>query len=307
VENLSEGPIRFIRAGASQPDLQPDLHPGRNTGRGDLIDPKQENVELTPGSVRSFLKPVYQTFQKFCPRQGRRRQTHKRTITLIDFALVWQHKLFLLKGAVVTIQLTSGALIIGIILGCLAGMGRISGNRLIRAVAGVYVYVLRGTPMLLQIFFIYFGLPQIYLALTGTPIMFSPIKAGIIALGLNSGAYVAEIVRAGIQAVPSGQMEAARSLGMSHAYAMWDVILPQAFRKIIPPLCNEFIVLLKDSSLVSVIGAGELMYSAKVMGARYYDYVQFLFGAGLIYLALTFIISQALAALERKLGVSGNG
>jgi len=225
---------------------------------------------------------------------------------VIDFALVWQHKLFLLKGAVVTIQLTSGALIIGIILGCLAGMGRISRNRLIRAVAGVYVYVLRGTPMLLQIFFIYFGLPQIYLSLTGNPIMFSPIKAGIIALGINSGAYVAEIVRAGIQAVPSGQMEAARSLGMPHGRAMWDVILPQAFRKIIPPLCNEFIVLLKDSSLVSVIGAGELMYSAKVMGARYYDYVQFLFGAGLVYLALTFIISQALAALERKLGVSGN-
>ncbi|VFQ43144.1 amino acid abc transporter permease protein 3-tm domain [Desulfoluna butyratoxydans] len=222
---------------------------------------------------------------------------------MIDFALVWQHKLFLLKGAAVTIQLTSGALIIGIILGSLAGMGRISRNRLIRAVSSVYVYVLRGTPMLLQIFFIYFGLPQLYLAITGEPILFSPIKAGITALGINSGAYVAEIVRAGIQAVPNGQMEAARSLGMPHGRAMRDVILPQAFRKIIPPLCNEFIVLLKDSSLVSVIGAGELMYSAKVMGARYYDYVQFLFGAGVVYLFLTFIISQALAALERKLGV----
>ncbi|BCS97582.1 glutamine ABC transporter permease [Desulfoluna limicola] len=225
---------------------------------------------------------------------------------MIDFALVWQHKLFLLKGAVVTIQLTSGALIIGIILGCLAGMGRISRNRFIRAVSSVYVYVLRGTPMLLQIFFIYFGIPQIYLAVTGNPINPTPMQAGIIALGINSGAYVAEIVRAGIQAVPKGQMEAARSLGMSHARAMKDVILPQAFRRIIPPLCNEFIVLLKDSSLVSVIGAGELMYSAKVMGARYYDYVQFLFGAGVVYLALTFIISQVLAAVERKMGVSGH-
>ncbi|MCG8472301.1 MAG: amino acid ABC transporter permease [Desulfobacterales bacterium] len=225
-------------------------------------------------------------------------------MTLIDFALVWQHKLFLLKGAVVTIQLTCGAVVIGILLGCLAGMGRVSRNRLLRAISGVYVYVLRGTPMLLQIFFIYFGVPQIYLAITGSPLMPSAMKAGIIALGINSGAYVAEIVRAGIQAVPKGQMEAARSLGMPHARAMKDVILPQAFRKVIPPLCNEFIVLLKDSSLVSVIGAGELMYSAKVMGARYYDYVQFLFGAGLVYLALTFVISQALAALERKLGVS---
>ncbi len=223
---------------------------------------------------------------------------------MIDFALVWQHRLFLLNGAVVTIQLTCGALVIGIILGCLAGVGRISRNRFIQGVSSIYVYVLRGTPMLLQIFFVYFGLPQIYLALTGSPFVPSPIKAGIIALGINSGAYVAEIVRAGIQAVPKGQMEASRSLGMNHTQAMRDVILPQAFRKVIPPLCNEFIVLLKDTSLVSVIGAGELMYSAKVMGARYYDYVQFLFGAGLVYLALTFIISQALAAVERKLGVS---
>ena len=225
---------------------------------------------------------------------------------MIDFALVWQHKLFLLNGAVVTIQLTCGAVIIGIILGCLAGMGRVSRNRFIRGVASVYVYVLRGTPMLLQIFFVYFGIPQIYLSITGSPLVPSPMKAGIIALGLNSGAYVAEIVRAGIQAVPTGQMEASRSLGMTHWQATRSVILPQAFRKVIPPLCNEFIVLLKDTSLVSVIGAGELMYSAKVMGARYYDYVQFLFGAGLVYLALTFIISQALAALERKLGVGGN-
>jgi His/Glu/Gln/Arg/opine family amino acid ABC transporter permease subunit len=232
---------------------------------------------------------------------------YKGKITLIDFTLVWQHKLFLLNGAFVTIQLTFGAVVIGILLGCMAGMGRISRNRFIRAVSSVYVYVLRGTPMLLQIFFIYFGIPQLYLALTGTPLNPSPIKAGIIALGINSGAYVAEIVRAGIQNVPKGQMEASRSLGMSHWQAMREIILPQAFRRVIPPLCNEFIVILKDTSLVSVIGASELMYSAKVMGARYYDYVQFLFGAGMVYLVLTFIISQVLAAVERKLGVSGHG
>lgn len=225
-------------------------------------------------------------------------------INVFDFALAWQHKLFLMKGAVITIQLTAGALILGVTLGCLAGMGRVSRNPFLRAISGVYVYVLRGTPMLLQIFFVYFGVPQIYMAVTGESMMPAPIKAGILALGINSGAYVAEIVRAGIQAVPKGQMEAARSLGMPHGQAMRYIILPQAFRKIIPPLGNEAIVLLKDSSLVSVIGAGELMYSAKVMGARYYDYVQFLVGAGVIYLFLTFIISQALAALERKLKVT---
>ncbi|MCW7754698.1 amino acid ABC transporter permease [Desulfobotulus sp. H1] len=222
----------------------------------------------------------------------------------LDFALLWQHRMFLVKGAVVTIQLTLGAILLGFILGCVAGIGRVSRNTTFRIVSGIYVYVLRGTPMLLQIFFVYFGVPQIYMAITGNSMTPDPLMAGVIALGFNSGAYVAEIVRSGIEGIAKGQMEAARSLGMTHGQAMRHIILPQAFRRIIPPLGNEIIILLKDSSLVSVIGAGELMYSARVMGARYYDYVQFLVGAALIYLLLTFVISQLLALLERKLKVA---
>ncbi|TYT74436.1 amino acid ABC transporter permease [Desulfobotulus mexicanus] len=222
----------------------------------------------------------------------------------LDFSLLWQHRMFMVKGAVVTIQLTFGAIILGFILGCVAGIGRVSRNTIFRSISGIYVYVLRGTPMLLQIFFVYFGIPQIYMALTGNSMTPDPLTAGVIALGFNSGAYVAEIVRSGIEGVAKGQMEAARSLGMTHGQAMRHIILPQAFRRVIPPLGNEIIILLKDSSLVSVIGAGELMYSARVMGARYYDYVQFLAGAALIYLFLTFVISQLLAMLERRLKVS---
>lgn len=219
------------------------------------------------------------------------------------FLKVWEYKTFLLTGAVLTIELTIAAAAIGIILGFIAGMARISRNPFIRIISDFYVTVIRGTPMLLQIIFIFVGVPQIYNAVTGATMSPDPIVAGILGLGINSGAYVAEIVRAGIQSIDKGQMEAARSLGLSHGQAMRFIILPQAIRRIIPPLGNEFIVLLKDSSLVSVIGAREVMNSAKMMGARFYQYAQFLIGAAIIYLVLTFIISRFVGYLERRLAV----
>ncbi len=222
----------------------------------------------------------------------------------MDLTLLWQQKFFMLAGASVTLQLTAGAIIIGLILGVITGVASVSPARTPRVISGIYVQIFRGTPMLLQIFFIYFGIPQLYRLITGNSIMPDPLLVGIIALGLNSGAYVAEIVRGGIQAVGDGQMEAGRSIGLSRKMAMRYIIIPQAMKKIIPPLGNEVIVLLKDSSLISVIGTNELMYSAKVMGAKYYDYVQFLMGAGLIYLTLTFVISRVLARVEKKLQYS---
>ncbi|PID78461.1 MAG: polar amino acid ABC transporter permease [Gammaproteobacteria bacterium] len=221
-----------------------------------------------------------------------------------DLSLLWKHKIFMLSGAVVTIKLTAGAIALGLILGVFLGIGRVSRGFFLKSFSGIYVQLFRGTPMLLQIFFIYFGVPQIYNVLTGNSMSPDPLFVGIIALGLNSGAYVAEIVRAGIQAVGQGQFEAGRSIGLSYKQTMRYIILPQAIKKIIPPLGNEAIILLKDSSLVSVIGTQELMYSAKVMGSRYYDYVQFLVGAGLIYLLFTFIISRLLAKVEDVLDYS---
>ncbi len=220
---------------------------------------------------------------------------------MIDLSLLWENKLFIISGAIVTLKLTFGAIIVGLILGIVLGMGRVSKIFCFRLFSSTYVQLFRGTPMLLQIFFIYFGIPQIYNLLTGHSMSPDPLSVGIMALGLNSGAYVAEIVRGGIQAVGPGQMEAGRSIGLSYNQTMRFIILPQAIKKIIPPLGNEAIVLLKDSSLVSVIGTQELMYSAKVMGAKYYDYVQFLIGAGMIYLLFTFVIARLLSSVEAHL------
>jgi len=224
----------------------------------------------------------------------------------VDFSLVFKHYDMLLRGATATLEVTFGALALGLFLGILAGTCRISRRLYIRIFADVYIQVIRGTPMLLQIFFFYLGFPQIYMMITGEGISPDPLITGIIALGINSGAYNAEIIRAGIQSINKGQMEAARSSGLSHTQAMIFVILPQALRRMIPPLANELIVLLKDSSLISTIGVAELMYSAKVLGAKYYTYVPFLVGAGCIYLTLTFSFSRLFNALERKLS-SGSG
>ncbi len=224
----------------------------------------------------------------------------------MDFALVLKHYDMLLSGALASLQVTFGALTMGLILGILAGTCRISRRLVIRIVADAYIQVIRGTPMLLQIFFFYLGFPQIYMMITGEGLSPDPLITGMIALGINSGAYNAEIIRAGIQSINKGQMEAARSTGLQHTQAMIYVILPQALKRMIPPLGNELIVLLKDSSLISTIGVAELMYSAKVLGARYYTYVPFLVGAGCIYLVLTFTFSRLFNSLEKKLS-AGSG
>jgi len=224
----------------------------------------------------------------------------------VDFALVFKHYDMLLNGALASLEVTFGALVMGLVLGTLAGTCRISRRFYIRVIADAYIQIIRGTPMLLQIFFFYLGFPQIYMMMTGEGISPDPLITGMIALGINSGAYNAEIIRAGIQSINKGQMEAARSTGLRHVQAMTYVILPQALRRMIPPLGNELIVLLKDSSLISTIGVAELMYSAKVLGARYYTYVPFLVGAGCIYLALTFSFSRFFNALEKKLS-AGSG
>ncbi|MFA6942200.1 MAG: amino acid ABC transporter permease [Clostridiaceae bacterium] len=217
---------------------------------------------------------------------------------------VWEFREFLLQGTFVTIKMTIGAIIIGIVLGVLVGLARISKNVILKSISGIYLTIIRGTPMLLQIIFIFVGIPQIYNTITGNSVSFNPIIAGTIGIGINSGAYVAEIVRAGIQSIDIGQMEAARSLGLSHSRAMKYIILPQAFKVIIPPLGNEAIVLLKDTSLVSAIGARELMNCSKMMGAKFYMYAEFLVGAAIIYLILTFIISKLVGYLERRMAAN---
>jgi len=187
------------------------------------------------------------------------------------------------------------------------GMARISGNVVLRAVSRVYVDCIRGTPLLVQILLMYIGLPNLLYVLTGTQMPINVYVAGIVACGLNSGAYVAEIVRSGIQSIDRGQTEAARSLGMTQGQTMRYIILPQAIKRVIPPLGNEFIAMLKDTSLLSVIGVEELTRKGQLFIAVTYAPFPVYLGILLLYLALTLSISQLVAYAERRLAVSDRG
>lgn len=200
----------------------------------------------------------------------------------------------LLTGAAVTVQITALSVLLGIIIGLFVGIARISTYRIIHLVAAVYVDFLRGTPLLVQIFLVYFALPVV----TGQRI--DPFVAAIAACSINSSAYVAEIFRAGIQSIDAGQMEAGRSLGMSWLQTMRYIIVPQAARRVIPPLGNEFIALLKDSSLVSVIGFEELTRRGQLIIARTYASLEIWLCVAIIYLAMTVSISRLVAWLERR-------
>ncbi len=211
---------------------------------------------------------------------------------------------YLALGALLSLGLAIGALVIGVFIGMFGAMGRISRNGIVRGIATVYVEFFRGTPMLLQILFIFLGIPSIYKAVTGQSLFLEPFVVGLIAMGINSGAYTTELIRSGIESIDKGQMEAARSLGLSRWQAMIYVIFPQAFKRIVPPLVSEFIVLVKDSSLVSTIGAMELLKRSQVLGARYYSYVVPLIVASIMYLCMTLTISWFARKLERRLKVS---
>ena len=200
----------------------------------------------------------------------------------------------LLEGAVVTVKITAISVSLGILIGLVVGIARIAKFWLVRMLAAVYVDFFRGTPLLVQIFLIYFALP----VLTGLHI--DPFLAAITACGVNSGAYVAEIFRAGIQAIDKGQMEAGRSLGMTWGQTMRYIIVPQAFKQVIPPLGNEFIALLKDSSLVSVIGFEELTRRGQLIIARTYGSLEIWTCVAIIYLVMTLSISRFVAYLERR-------
>ena len=211
-----------------------------------------------------------------------------------DMNLVVNSFPLLLVGAGVTIQITVLSTAIGFVIGLIVGVARISNLRLLRMLAEVYVEFFRGTPLLVQIFLFYFALPVI----TGQRI--DPFIAAISACGINSGAYVAEIFRAGIQSVDDGQMEAGRSLGMTWLQTMRYIIVPQAFKRVIPPLGNEFIAMLKDSSLVSVIGFEELTRRGQLIIAKTYGSFEIWMSVAVIYLVMTLTISRFVAYLERR-------
>jgi glutamine transport system permease protein len=211
-----------------------------------------------------------------------------------DFSMVSLSMPLLLAGAAVTLKITAMAVGLGMVFGLIAAIGALCNNRVIHCIARVYVVFIRGTPLLVQIFILYFALPVIL----GTRI--DPFTAAVAACSINSGAYVAEIFRAGIQSISIGQRRAALSLGMTNYQAMRYVILPQAFKRVIPPLGNEFIAMLKDSSLVSVIGFEELTRKGQLIIADTYASVEIWTAVALLYLAMTFTISQFVAYMEKR-------
>jgi len=233
---------------------------------------------------------------------------------VIAFLREWGPQLpYLLEGARSTLILTTLAVGLGIVFGTVIGLCRVIPSepirrnegivrvlralilRFVRWAAGAYVDFFRGTPLLVQLYIVFFGLPMLFGSLS-----FDAFTAGVIALSLNSGAYVGEIVRAGIQSIDRGQMEAALATGLTYVQAMWHVVLPQAMRRMVPPLGNEFIALLKDSSLVAVISLEELFRRSQILVTRTFKPFEVYLMTAVIYLVMTKAISLLVNWIERR-------
>lgn len=212
--------------------------------------------------------------------------------------------IYLAKGALLSLLIAAISLLLGLILGVIGASGKRSKHIVPRAIANFYVEVIRGTPLLLQILLIFSVIPSIYTAITGTVLRINVYLIGIIALSLNSGAYQTELIRSGINGVDNGQWEACETLGLSTKQAMRFVILPQAFKRIVPPVISEFITLIKDSSLISTIGAVELLKGAQVIGTEYYDVMSPYILAAIFYLIMTISISYLGRYVEKRLAAS---
>lgn len=217
----------------------------------------------------------------------------------LDFTPVWNGWRELAHGALVTVEVTACALVLGCVLGLLAGLGRLHPERrLVFGICSVYVSFIRGTPLLVQLFILFFGLPQFGITLPA-------FLCGVLGMGLYSGAYVSEIVRGAIQSIDRGQMEAARSLGMSYRIAMRVIVLPQALLRMIPPLGNEFIALIKNSALVSLLTITDLMHEGQKIISVSYRSLEVYLAVALVYFVLTNLTSLLLRAVERRLRAGG--
>ena len=216
---------------------------------------------------------------------------------MFDFGLIVESVPFLVKGAVYTVQVSVLAIVFGLVLGWAFGLIAVSGVRWLRAIAWAYVQFIRGTPLLVQIFLIYFGLPAFGV---NVPAYWS----GVIALGLNSGGFQAEIVRAGIESIDRGQTEAARSIGMSSFQTLMFILVPQTIRRVIPPLTNELITLTKSSSLLSAIAVLELTHAGQAIIARTFAPFEIYAAVAVFYLVLVAALSRGSALLERRVFVN---
>jgi glutamine transport system permease protein len=205
----------------------------------------------------------------------------------------------LLEGLKMTLAVTVLALLLAFVLGLVSCLFAMSKKAPLRWISSIYVGIIRGTPLLVQVFYIYFAIPQL-LQFMGYDVRLTSFTAGLVSLTLNAGAYMSELFRGAINAVNSGQMEAARSLGLTHGQAMKKVVLPQAFRICLPALVNQFIITLKDSSLISVIGFADIMYQAKIyIGHSMQSFATYTWVA-LFYFVPILILTYVAKVVERK-------
>ena len=223
------------------------------------------------------------------------------------FANVWstleKYYSFFLEGVENTLIIAFFTVLLGTLLGILLAVAKLSNFKPLKWLSTAYIEFFRGTPLMVQLMFIFYGLPMIGVTFPEVPFIenFQRFAAGIVAMSLNSAAYVAEVIRSGIQAVDSGQMEAARSLGFKKSQGMMMVVLPQAIKNILPALGNEFVTVIKESSIVSVIGIADLMYRTNGVKAKNYKTLECLFIAAMIYFVMTFVSGRLITLMERRM------
>lgn len=216
----------------------------------------------------------------------------------LDFSQIVPYIPFMLKGIGATLKFVSISILVGFVLGTILAVFKITKFPLLKWFADAYTSVFRGTPLILQLMIAYFAVPQL------TSYDIPPLLAAVLAFGLNSSAYVSEIIRAGIMAVDKGQTEAAEALGVPYKSMMFNIILPQAFKNILPALMNEFITLTKESAIVSIIGYLDLMRRAQIVGADIYRNFEPLLFVGLIYWVMVYVLTQIGKLVERRMSQS---
>ncbi len=218
----------------------------------------------------------------------------------LDFIKAFESLPYLIQGLKTTVLIAVFGLLFGFVIGLAAGLARTSKNKALYAVSTVYVESVRGTPLLVQAVWLYFGVNQLLVQTLGFRL--SSLNAGIIVIAVNAGAYIAEIVRGSIQSIDKGQEEAGRSLGLTRIQTFAYIIFPQALKRMIPPLGNQFIISLKDTSLLSIISVGELMRHSQEIVAVDFNAFEIYTLVAAVYLLLTLAISLVLRLVERRLG-----
>lgn len=199
----------------------------------------------------------------------------------------------LLQGTIITVEITIISLVLSLVIGMLVALGKLTSNKIINIVCNVYISIIRGTPLLVQLMYVYFVFPEFGISLTA-------FQAAVVALSLNESAYLAETFRAGIQSVPKGQMEAAKAIGMDYSQSMRRIILPQAIKNVIPAIGNSAIILIKNSSLAAVITVAELMHNGNLLAASTYQNIQIFTMVAIVYWLLHYPLAIFVDYLEKR-------